>query len=134
LLWQIAYKFRQWQDSQRLETAKALTQRETSECIAKAQTIPEGSSRYTDAQKLLKQCEAGANWQNVQVKTLPAASDTIWSVAITPDAQTFASASQDKTIKIWTLPDRNRSVLLLGIHNTFYRLPLVLTAKLCQRR
>jgi len=76
---------------------------------------------------LLKR-EAGANWQNVQVKTLPAASDTIWSVAISPDAQTFASASQDKTIKIWTLPDR-KQIRTSGHHNTFYR-PLVLTAKL----
>jgi len=68
--------FHQWQDSQRLETARLLPKRETTvSALLRHKTIPEGSSRYTDAQKLLKQCEAWANWQNVQVKTLPAASD-----------------------------------------------------------
>ncbi len=93
-----------WQASQQLQPIKLLAEaRNYQDCINQAPDIPESSDLYTEAQALLQLCQAGANWQNVQVQTLPAHSDTAWSVALSPDGQTFASGSADQTIKLWNL-------------------------------
>ncbi|NJN57029.1 MAG: protein kinase [Leptolyngbyaceae cyanobacterium SL_5_9] len=41
--------------------------------------------------------------QSGAVQSLPGHTDTIWAVAISPDGQTLASASFDRTIKFWNL-------------------------------
>jgi len=53
---------------QRFQTLKTLAERSYEECMTQAQATPKGSSRYNDAQMLLKQCMAGVNWQNAQVR------------------------------------------------------------------
>ncbi|HEY9844633.1 MAG TPA: caspase family protein, partial [Candidatus Caenarcaniphilales bacterium] len=97
-------QWRDWRDVQRLQTGETFAaQKQYEACMVQAQIIPQLSRRYTEAQSLLKQCQAGANWQNVQVKTLAGHADTVWSVAISPDGQTLASGSGDQTIKLWNL-------------------------------
>ena len=98
------YRLLQWQDSQKLKTIKTLAERRNyNECVTQGQTITQGSSSYIEVQALLIQCKAGVNWQNVQVKTLSGHSVAIWSVDFSPDGQTLASGSDDKTIKLWNL-------------------------------
>lgn len=112
---------------QRLQTIKSLAaERNYEECTTQAQAIPKGSSRYNDAQVLLKQCAAGVKWQNVQVQDVTGHSGLVWSVAISSDGQTLASASQDKTIKLWQLPTGKYSAPSLGTQNLFYQSPLAL--------
>jgi WD40 repeat protein len=50
----------------------------------------------------------------LSVKTLAQHSDSVWSVAISPDGQTLASGSQDKTIKLWNLRTREVQRTLSG--------------------
>ncbi len=99
-----AYGLSQWQDSQRLKTIKALIQeRNYEECLTVGEEISQSSNRYPDAQELLRQCEVGVSWKNVQVQTLPGHTDTIWSLAINPNSRSLASGSGDTTIKLWNL-------------------------------
>jgi uncharacterized caspase-like protein len=99
-----AYGLSQWQDSQRLKTIKSLAQeRNYEKCITVAKEISQGSNRYLDAQKLLRQCEVGISWKNVQVQTFPGHTDTVWSIAVSSNGQILASGSGDNTIKLWNL-------------------------------
>jgi WD40 repeat protein len=99
------YGLKHLQYFQRLHTLETVAaERNYEECMTQAQAIPKGSTRYTDAQMLLKQCAAGVNWQNVQVHDLRGHSDFVWAVAISSNGQILASGSQDKTIKLWQLP------------------------------
>ena len=88
-----------------LEVARTLVeQRQYEQCIGRAQAITQESKLYPNAQKLLKQCQAGVNWQNVETQTLSGhPGNTVWSVAISPDGTTLASTSYDRTIKVWDL-------------------------------
>ena len=91
-----SYALHLWQDSEQVQKIKQLAEaRSYEKCLTQAQAVPQKSSRYIDAQKLLKHCEAGVTWQNVQVKTFLAHPSTIWSIAFSPDGQTFASGSED---------------------------------------
>ncbi len=100
----LAYGQRQRQNPQQLEKIQSLAdQRNYQECLNAAQTIPENSPVYTEAQRLVRQCQARVSWQNVQVQSLAGHSGTIWSIALSPDGQTLASSSQDSTIKLWNL-------------------------------
>lgn len=101
-----SYEYEQRQHSQ-LQKIKMLAEaRDYENCLTQAQAVTQESSRYTDVQKLKKQCVAGVNWQNVQVETLSAHSDMVWSVVFSPDGQTLASGSEDETIKIWDVQTR----------------------------
>lgn len=51
-------------------------------------------------------------------RTLNGHSDTIWSIAITPDNQTLVSGSADKTIRIWSL-DRLAQPRILSGHSSW---------------
>jgi WD40 repeat protein len=51
--------------------------------------------------KKLKTLEPNLFWKGVQ--TLKGHSESIWSVAISPDGQMLASGSADQTIKLWNL-------------------------------
>ena len=42
-------------------------------------------------------------WNNINIKTISGHNNTIWSVAINPQKNLIASASEDKTIKLWNL-------------------------------
>ena len=110
-----SYALHLWQDSQQVQKIKQLAEaRSYEKCLTQAQAVPQKSSRYIDAQRLLKQCEAGVNWQNVQVTTLFPHHSTIWSIAFSPDGQTFASGSEDETIKIWDVRTRKLLRTLSG--------------------
>ncbi|WP_009633306.1 WD40 repeat domain-containing protein [Synechocystis sp. PCC 7509] len=41
------------------------------------------------------------NWQNIQSQSLNGHTKGIWFVAISPDNKTFATASDDNTVKLW---------------------------------
>jgi WD40 repeat protein/tRNA A-37 threonylcarbamoyl transferase component Bud32 len=66
-----------------------------------------GINRYPDSEEasnVSTQGEAIAlESQSEAVQSLPGHTDTIWAVAISPDGQTLASASFDRTIKFWNL-------------------------------
>ena len=110
-----SYALVRWQDSQQLQKIETLAEAKNYEkCLTQAQAVPQNSSRYIEAQRLLKQCEAGVNWQNVQVKTIFAHSSTVWSIAFSPDGQTLASGSEDGTIKVWNLQTRKLLRTLAG--------------------
>jgi DnaJ-domain-containing protein 1 len=47
-------------------------------------------------------------------RTLNGHSDTIWSIAISPDNQTLVSGSADKTIRIWSLDSLAQPRILSG--------------------
>lgn len=70
-------------------------------CIKAAGQVSKSSNQYQPAQNLLKQCEAGLNWKNVQFQTLTGHSDAVGIVAFSSDGKTLASGSKDKTIKLW---------------------------------
>ena len=40
-------------------------------------------------------------WNNIDIQTLTGHSDAIWSVAINPQQNLIATASEDNTIKLW---------------------------------
>ena len=101
-----SYGYEQQQDSQLQKIKTLALARDYENCLTQAQAFTQESSRYTDAQNLKKQCVVGANWQNVQVETLSAHSDMVWSVVFSPDGQTLASGSEDETIKIWDVQTR----------------------------
>ncbi len=97
----IAYGLRQSQGSQRLKTIQMLAQQKNyEECLRQAQALSTSSPAI---QRLLQQCEAGVNWQDVQDQTLLGSSGTVWSVASSANGRTLASGSSDQTIKVWDL-------------------------------
>ncbi len=57
--------------------------------------------------------------KDIELKTLKAHSNRVWSVSISPDGKTIASASDDKTIKLWTV-DGKLIKTLKGHSNRVY--------------
>ncbi|MBW4678785.1 MAG: serine/threonine protein kinase [Microcoleus vaginatus WJT46-NPBG5] len=70
-------------------------------CIKEASNVSQSSNQYQPAQNLLKQCQAGLNWKNVQFQTLTGHSDAVGVVTFNSDSTILASGSKDKTIKLW---------------------------------
>ncbi|WP_019486777.1 MULTISPECIES: serine/threonine-protein kinase [Kamptonema] len=107
LQWQKLQQRRQ-QESQQLNTINALYKESNyQECINQGEKVNNSSSRYADAQLLVKQCQDGTNWKNVTVKNFAEHSNAVGAVAFSPDGLTIASGSKDKTIKIWDLATGN---------------------------
>jgi len=112
---------RQWQDTQLQKTVQALAeQKDYEQCLIQVQKLPERLNRQSIAEDLLRRCQAGATWQHPQVQTIMGHRDWVWSIAVSPhpagaprgvwpfaaqlqNHQTLASASRDKTIKLWHL-------------------------------
>ncbi|HEY9808183.1 MAG TPA: serine/threonine-protein kinase [Halomicronema sp.] len=78
-------------------------ERNYEKCIEQANSFPQNSRFYYKSQQVLKQCEAGINWKNAEVKTLTGHTDAVGSVAFRPDGKLLATGSRDKTVKIWNL-------------------------------
>ncbi len=96
---------RQQQEAQQLEFWQSLAQQKRYDtCIAQTQNISKDSRLYTYAQQLFSQCQAGINWKNAQLKTLPnAPKQAIWSVALSPDGKTLIGSGDQNDIKLWNL-------------------------------
>ena len=116
----------QEQDEQ-LQVADTLRQQQQyEECVTqiksiKLDAIAPDSKLYREASDLLKQCQAGANWEQVQVQTLPGhRGNVVWSVAISPDGQTLVSNSADRTIKVWNLRTGELQYTLLAHGGTVW--------------
>ncbi|NJO50529.1 MAG: protein kinase, partial [Leptolyngbyaceae cyanobacterium RM2_2_4] len=66
-----------------------------------------GINRYPDSEEASDASAQGEaialESQSEAVQSLPGHTDTIWAVAISPDGQTLASASFDRSIKFWNL-------------------------------
>ncbi|OCQ97838.1 serine/threonine protein kinase [Oscillatoriales cyanobacterium USR001] len=110
LQWQKLKQRRQQetQETQEINTINALyRQSNYQECINYATKVNNSSTRYPEAQNLIKQCEDGANWKNVAVKNFTQYSNAVGALAFSPDGLTLASGSKDKTIKIWDLATGN---------------------------
>lgn len=75
------------------------------QCLQQATQILNNSNPSQEIQNLVKQCEAGINWKNIEVKTLTGHSDAVGIVAFSPDGKTLASGSKDKTVKFWNVAE-----------------------------
>lgn len=89
---------------QRQQTVQALAdQKKYEACLRQASTVP-GANINPRIQNLIKQCQVGAGWQNLQSQALTGHTASVWSVALSPDGRTLASGSNDRMIKLWSLP------------------------------
>jgi len=92
--------------SQRLKTSQTLIEQKNSE----------------DCDVRLQKCDAGVDWQNVDVKRFSEHLGPVWSVAISPDGQTLASGGGINSI--WNLPTGSCSTYYLVIQVGFMPLRL----------
>lgn len=95
----------QQRETQQLKFWQSLAQHKRYEnCISQTQNISEDSRLYPYAQQLFSQCQAGINWKNAQLKTLPnAPKQAIWSVAVSPNGKTLIGGGEQNDIKLWNL-------------------------------
>jgi len=90
------------QDARQLQAIAALAdQRNYESCLSRWQQV----SRRTQAQarRLRQICEAGLNWQISGSRILRGHQGAVWTVALSPEGQTIASAGEDRDIKLWSL-------------------------------
>jgi len=86
-----------------------------------SQTLIEQNSEDCDVR--LQKCDAGVDWQNVDVKRFSEHLGPVWSVAISPDGQTLASGGGINSI--WNLPTGSCSTYYLVIQVGFMPLRLM---------
>lgn len=92
-------------EAQQLEFWQSLVQQKRYEnCISQTQGVSKDSRLYPHAQQLFSQCQAGINWQNAHLKTLPnTPKQAIWSVALSPDGKTLIGSGDQNDIQLWNL-------------------------------
>jgi len=90
------------QDARQLQAITALTeQRNYESCLSQWQQVSRRAQ--AQAQRLRQTCEAGLNWQNSRSRILRGHQGAVWTVALSPEGQTIASAGDDREIKLWSL-------------------------------
>lgn len=93
------------QEAQQLSFLQSLVQQKRYDtCISQTQEISKDSRLYPHAQQLFSQCQAGLNWKNAQLQTLPnSPKHAVWSVALSPDGKTLMSGGDHNDIQLWNI-------------------------------
>lgn len=76
---------------------------------------------YEKDLRILVDCETRKAQSWKCVRTFIEHSDSVWSVSFSPNGQTLASGSSDKTINVWHLGNTNSLVGTLSGHSNFVR-------------
>ena len=53
-----------------------------------------------------------------ELDTLDEHASIVWDVAFSPDGKALATGSDDRTVKLWELMDRNQGPITLGGHSS----------------
>ncbi|NER26365.1 MAG: protein kinase [Symploca sp. SIO1C4] len=79
------------------------------------QVNPKPNQLLTLISGLIPKKNQPLSWHKAKLRrTLSGHSDSVKSIAISPDGRTFASGSYDKTIKLWALPSGELQRTLIG--------------------
>ncbi|MFI5455920.1 MAG: WD40 repeat domain-containing protein [Isosphaerales bacterium] len=73
---------------------------------------------------------SGDNNKGTPAKTIYAHTDEVHALAVTPDGKLLASASKDKTVKLWSLPDGTLKTTLTGHESAVEALAITRDGKL----
>ncbi|NEP45798.1 MAG: WD40 repeat domain-containing protein, partial [Okeania sp. SIO2H7] len=89
-------------------------------CIETAAEIPETSSKFTESQELLQDCQDALDWKNAAVEELNENYGIVRNVVFAPKGDLFISSSEDDGIKVLELPRGEANKTFLGDYSPIW--------------